>query len=155
MDARSKGGWNYERHKEQYLKGRQVTSDQDPDAFVKKRAKRYVEMMGKTKEAYVAHKGPKTLVRYEELRADTLGTMKRMYSTLGIKVDEANLAAAVKKHSWENIPAEEKGEGKFYRKATPGGWSEDLTTEQAETVEKITAPFLSEYYAEGRLSSSR
>ncbi len=155
MDARSEGGWNYERHKEQYLKGRQVTSDQDPDAFAKKRAKRYVETMGKAKEAYDAHKGPKTLVRYEELRADTLGTMKRMYSTLGIKVDEANLAGAVKKHSWENIPAEEKGEGKFYRKATPGGWSEDLTPEQAETVEKITAPFLSEYYAEGRLSSSR
>jgi hypothetical protein len=61
----------------------------------------------------------------------------------------------VTKHSWENIPAEEKGEGKFYRKATPGGWSEDLTPEQAEIVAKITAPFLSEYYVEGRLSSSR
>ena len=86
------------------------------------------------------------LVRYEELRADTLGTMKRMYSKLDVPVDEAELERAVEKHSWENIPEEEKGEGKFYRKATPGGWREDLTEEQARAVEEITAPLLEEYY---------
>ena len=62
------------------------------------------------------------LVRYEELRADTLGTMMRIYSTLGIPVDEEQVARVVEKHSWENIPDEKKGEGKFYRKASPGGW---------------------------------
>ncbi len=66
--------------------------------------------------------------------------MKRIYSTLGMTADEGELAKAVEKHSWENIPEEEKGEGKFYRKATPGFWREDLTPEQAEKVEKITAP---------------
>jgi hypothetical protein len=44
------------------------------------------------------------------------------------------------------VPEEEKGEGKFHRKATPGGWKEDLTPEQIETVERITAPVLREYY---------
>jgi hypothetical protein len=86
------------------------------------------------------------LVRYEELRADTLGTMKRIYSTLEVPADVGDLAKAVEKHSWGSIPEEEKGEGKFYRKAKPGGWREDLTPEQAETVEKITAPLLSELY---------
>ena len=146
MDARSEGGWNYERHKEQYLKGRAVTSDKNPDGFVKKRAERYLEGMGKVKEAYDAHRGPKTLVRYEELRSDTLGTMKRMYSALRIEVDEEELERAIERHSWENIPEGEKGEGKFYRKATPGGWREDLTLEQAQTVERITAPLLKEFY---------
>jgi hypothetical protein len=87
------------------------------------------------------------LVRYEELRADTLGTMKRLYSELEIAVDESELRRAVTKHSWENIPEGEKGEGKFYRKASPGSWREDLTPEQIEIVEQITAPLLKEFYA--------
>jgi hypothetical protein len=87
------------------------------------------------------------LVRYEELRVDTLDTMRRIYSELGIAVDEKELARAVEKHSWENIPEEEKGEGKFYRKASPGSWREDLTPEQVEVVEKITAPLLKEFYS--------
>jgi hypothetical protein len=72
--------------------------------------------------------------------------MKHICSTLGITVDEDELASAVEKHSWENVPEEDKGEGKFHRKATPGGWKEDLTPEQIETVERITAPVLREYY---------
>jgi Sulfotransferase domain len=61
-------------------------------------------------------------------------------------VDEGELERVVEKHSWENIPEEEKGEGKFYRKATPGGWREDLSPEQAEAIERITAPLMKELY---------
>jgi Sulfotransferase domain len=154
MDARREGGWNYERNKKLYLEGRKVSSSDDPNAFAAGRATRYLEGMGKAKEAYDAHKGPKVLVRYEELRADTLGTMKRMYSALGIEVGEEELARAVHKYSWENIPEEEKGEGKFYRKASPGGWKEDLTPEQARIVESITAPLLEELYPSEALSDN-
>jgi hypothetical protein len=146
MDARSVGGWNYEKNKQLYLEGRKRSSDNNRDAYAKRRAKSYLEGMSKAKEAYDAHRGPKVLVRYEELRSDTLGTMKRIYSTLGIAVDERELEQVVKKHSWENIPEDQKGEGKFYRKATPGGWREDLTPEQAEIIEKVTAPLLEEFY---------
>jgi hypothetical protein len=62
-------------------------------------------------------------------------------------VNEGELVRAVEKHSWENIPAKKKGGGKFYRKATPGGWQEDLTPRQIEQVERITAPLLEEYYS--------
>ena len=146
MDGRREGSWNYERNKDLYVEGRKVSSDKAPDAYVKRHAKNYMGQMGRAKEAYDAHKGRKTLVRYEELRADALGTMKRMYSELGIKVDDGELSRVIDKHSWENIPEEEKGEGKFYRKATPGGWRDDLTPEQAGTVEKITAPLMQELY---------
>ncbi len=148
MDARSEGGWNYKNNKSMYLEGRKKSSSDDPDGFAEGRAKRYLEGMGKAKEAYDAHQGYKVLVKYEELRADTLGTMRRMYSTLGITVNEEELARVVEKHSWENIPEEKKGEGKFYRKASPGGWKEDLTPEQAEAVERVTAPLLKELYPE-------
>jgi hypothetical protein len=148
MDARSEGGWNYERNKSMYMDGRKKSSSEDPDAFAEGRAQRYLEGMGKAKEAYDAHGGRKVLIKYEELRADTLGTMKRMYSTLGVPVDEGELSRVVEKHSWENIPEDKKGEGKFYRKASPGGWREDLTPEQAEAVERVTAPLLKELYPE-------
>jgi hypothetical protein len=72
--------------------------------------------------------------------------MRRLCAELAISVDEDGLARTVEKHSWENVPVGEKGGGKFYRKATPGGWSEDLTPEQVRTVEEITAPLLREFY---------
>jgi hypothetical protein len=145
MDARREGSWNYERNRE--LTGQQSPLlGKNPDAFAEGRAKGCMRQIGKAKEAYDAHEGRKTLVRYEDLRTDTLGVMKRLYSELGLVVDERELTRTVEKHSWENIPTEKKGEGKFYRKATPGGWREDLTPEQARVVGEITAPLLNTFY---------
>jgi hypothetical protein len=147
MDARRKGGWR--RADANGSKGETKSgtlADRDPDAYVRERAKSYLRNVGGAKRAYDLHVGPKALVRYEELRADALGTMRRLYAQLRIPVREAELAKAVGKHAWESIPEEEKGEGKFYRKATPGGWRGDLTPEQAESVERITDPLLRELY---------
>ncbi len=143
IGAASEGGWYAETRKRRGG----ASKEQSPDDIVEARSKRYVEFIGRSKEAYQAHRGPKVLVKYEELRADTLGTMKRMYSGLGISVEEDEVARAVEKHSWENIPEEKKGPDKFYRKATPGGWREDLTPEQVRVIERITAPFIEEFYS--------
>jgi Sulfotransferase domain len=86
-------------------------------------------------------------VLYEELRADTAGAMKGIYADLGIEIDEAQLVRAVKMHAWEHVPEGMKGEGKIFRKASPGGWRKDLTPKQAEMVERITAPVMTEFYA--------
>jgi hypothetical protein len=102
--------------------------------------------VGAAKRAYEAHEGPKVMVRYEDLRADTLGTMRGIYSALRMPAGEDELARVVKEHAWENISEEKKGRGKFHRKAKPGGWREDLTAHQARSVEKITAPLLREFY---------
>lgn len=72
--------------------------------------------------------------------------MKRIYAALEIEADEKELARTVEKHAFESIPEENRGQGKFYRKASPGGWREDLTPEQAKMVEEITAPLLDEFY---------
>ena len=155
MDARRTGGWSYERNKKLYLEGQRIPADEDPDAFVENPANQYMRNVGNSKLAYDAHRGYKALVKYEDMRADTLVTMKRIYSELGIEADEGELARVVEKHSWENIPEENKGEGKFYRKATPEGWRDDLTPEQAKTVERITAPLLEELYPHEGQSKSR
>jgi hypothetical protein len=124
-----------------------TSAERRPDAFVESQAKRYLRHVRLAREAYDAHGGRKVLVRYEDLRADTLGTMRRIYSALEIPVEPRELARVVEKHSWENVPEKEKGPGMFRRKATPGGWREDLTPEQARIVESITAPLLREFYA--------
>ena len=144
MDATRKGGWRYERLDKSDAEW--SIANQDPTAFAEEWANHYLKNMSKAKEAYESHRGRKILVKYEDLRANTLGTMKCIYSSLGIGVNEEGLARAVKKHSWENVPEEEKGEGKFQRKAKPGGWREDLTSEQVVAVERITAPLLAEFY---------
>ena len=136
----------YERKENEEWKRRAVP-DKNPDNFVRNRSRKYLQHAGSAKRAYDAHKGPKVLVRYEELRSDTLGTMKRIYSTLGIEVDGRELEQVVNKHSWENIPEDQKGQGKFYRKATPGGWREDLTPEQVRIVEESTRPLLEKFYS--------
>jgi hypothetical protein len=143
MDARSEGSFLQERRDGQRRMSR---PDRNPNAYARLRASTYVQQMEKTGQAYEAHRGLKVLVRYEDLRADTLKTMKRIYSALEIPVEEAELARSVEKHSWENIPVEEKGEGKFHRKAKPGGWREDLSARQVEIVEDITVPLLNEFY---------
>ena len=145
LDARRKGSWLHE-NRDTGDRKREALADRDPNAYVKERARSYVRDVGNAKQAYEAHKGYKVLVRYEDLLADTLETMRRIYSELEIPVDEGALVRAVEKHAWENVPEEEKGQGKFYRKATPGGWREDLTPRQAKMVGRITAPLLEEFY---------
>lgn len=147
LDAARKGGWLHEWADKGAWK-RKGLADRDPDGFVRMRADIYAQQVESARRAYTAHKGPKALVRYEDLRSDTLGTMKRLYEALKIEVDEEKLRGAVETHSWENLPASEKGEGKFYRRAAPGGWREDLTPSQVAAVEAATAPLLNEFYGE-------
>lgn len=118
----------------------------DENAVARRHARKYLQNVSRATEAYRAHEGFKALLRYENLRYDALGEMEHMYSNLGLSVDAARLARVVKEHAWENIPQEEKGRGKFNRKATPGSWREDLTPRQAAIVEEVTAPLLQEFY---------
>ena len=157
LDAARKGSWTSElrgsRKRRQMMDPEQreavtTRADRQPNKHVGRQANVYLQAMGNSRQAYEVHAGPKAVVRYEDLRADTLGTMRRMYSALDIDVPEKRLAGVVEKHAWENVPEEEKGPGKFKRKATPGGWREDLTPEQVEIVERVTAPLLREFYPE-------
>ena len=128
-------------------------ADHNPDGFIKTQAQRYVRNVSKARQAFDDHRGPRVMIKYEDLRARTLQTMRRLYSELEIDVDQAELARVVQKHAWENIPEEKKGPGKSNRKATPGGWREDLTPGQVEIVERVTAPLLKEFYPDQALDS--
>ncbi|WP_172620841.1 sulfotransferase [Rubrobacter xylanophilus] len=136
LDAHRSGSWA--------RKG--VRPDGREDEYVERDARVYVRDMGHAEAAYEMHPGPKTTVRYEDLRADPLGGMRALLSALSIPFREEDLAAVVERHAWENIPEEEKGPGKIRRKAKPGGWREDLTPEQAKAVERVAASYIERFY---------
>jgi hypothetical protein len=143
LDATRKGGWMQEGMDE--WARRDLDSEKDVQRYLKALSRQYVRQMGNGKKALDEHDGRKIMVKYDDLRTDTLGTMRDLCATLAIPVDEQDLARVVSRHSFENIPQRERGEGKFYRKATSGGWREDLTPEQAELVENITAPLIQDF----------
>lgn len=72
LAAHKKGGWLYEYSNEAQHKRWSGMLDEEPDIFVGARARYYASNISNAKRAYEAHKGRKTLVRYEDLRADTL-----------------------------------------------------------------------------------
>ena len=146
LDAFRKGSWGLKALDEASQAVIVGNLEQQPNQFVRSAAERLMKKAMGAKQAYEAHHGPKILVRYEDLRVETLGTMRRIYETLGLPANKERLAQVVEKQSWENVPKDQKGEGKVFRKATPGGWKEDLTSEQVEIVERITAPILKEFY---------
>lgn len=155
LEASRKGSWyGYDRYEASVVEALRngdhgSLEDRSEDEFVEQLAKNYVTNVSAVKEAYQRHpEGTKVLVRYEDLRENPSEQVARICDALNIGTDRIQLEQAVEKHSWENLPAEKKGQGKFHRKATPGGWREDLTSGQAETVGRITAPLLEEFYSD-------
>ena len=139
-----KGSWTYK------LSGKreETLADTDPDKFVKLMAKHYLRDIEIVKEVYDDFDGRKALVKYESIRTDAFGELKKMYSKLGIPVTDEQLQRVVDTHDWEHIPEDKKGASESRRKASPGGWREDLSPGQAASVAEITAPILDEFYAE-------
>lgn len=139
LDASARGGWQAEKRAGGHL----VPSTSHAERI----AQRYAKNVGGALEAYERHPGPKTILRYEDLRTSTLPELKRALKEVHGSVDEHHLVRTVEKHSWNNIPADEKGQGKFHRKGEVGSWREDLTKEQARAVEKICAPVIEAFYS--------
>lgn len=146
LDAHRKKGWSSERLERKGVTDLDHRAENNPDQFVMTRATSYMQDIDAVRSAYDAHQGHKTLVLYEDLRADTLNVMKRIYNDIQVPVREQRLTKTVERLAWKNVREEDKGEGKIYRKAKPGGWREDLTPEQIETINEIAAPLIEEFY---------
>jgi hypothetical protein len=154
LDAAKKGSWyGYDKFEASVADavlrngGPDSPENGSQDEFVERLARNYVSNVSAVREAYARHaEGAKILVRYEDLRENPREWVSRICDSLSIEVDEEQLTQAVEKHAWENIPREKRGQGKFHRKASAGGWKEDLTPEEARKVEEITGPLLKEFY---------
>ncbi len=138
LDAFREGSWTGQ--------DRDYSTTEKLNAQTKHLAEDYLRVVSKVQEAYEVHPGKKVIVRYEDLRYDTVKALKAMYDALQVEADQAQLEAAAVKHSWARVPEEKKGKERFFRRAQPGGWREDLSPEQIEIIEDVTGPLLSKYY---------
>jgi hypothetical protein len=94
--------------------------------------------------AFRSHSGPKHLVRYEDLLEDPLGRTKEVFVWLGLGIEQPELRAVVEKHSFEQLPTEQRGPKEFFRAAQPGLWRQNLSPEEQAAVVGILGPKLRE-----------
>jgi hypothetical protein len=148
LDAQREGSWTSQ---SQQWRGRGKkpvgAADTNPDGFVRLVAKKYLRSMAAARQAYDLHRGRKAVIQYEDLRRDPTSFMLQLCTELGLPVAEEDVARVVELRDWAAIPASDKGPGRFHRRGTPGGWREDLTPAQIETVTEITRPILEEFYS--------
>jgi len=111
--------------------------------------KRYSFMWNKINErinrAYQNH-DPKLriLVKYEDLKKDTLSKLRRIYDFLGVKISDEELMNKIEIHDFKKIPDSQKGKGKFYRAASMGEWRNNFSKEEQELMNSIMSETLKE-----------
>jgi len=81
-------------------------------------------------------------IKYEDLRKNTLEEVEKIYKFLEIDIPKNELQKIVTKFTFENLPPEQKGPGKFARSATPGKWKENFNDEEKKVMEEIMGPTL-------------
>jgi len=131
IDARKEGGWLA-------LRIKTVIKKNELQDFILHRAKMWV---AQTKNFFKTYeKGSKEnmfLVKYEDLRKNTFETISSIYKFLKIDISDNELKKIIDKYSFENIPENEKGSGKFNRSATPGKWKENFSKDEIEIMNNI------------------
>lgn len=114
--------------------------------FIERYAKTWVTLMQVLMQTYHNHApNLRILIRYEDLRQNTLEELQKIYQFLQINIKKNELENIVRCYSFENIPSELKGQGKFRRFATPGKWKENFSEEEKAMMEKIMGSTLREY----------
>ena len=112
--------------------------------FIERTARKWLWRTQVVEAAFAAHPGPKHLIRYEDLRADTAGELRPLVDGLGLDLDDAGLAATIERHSFESTPAKDRGPKGFRRAATPGLWRQNLSEDEQALLEGIMGPKLRE-----------
>ena len=133
MHAQSRGGW---------LSGPDAPWHAEAEAerlgFVRHQANLWVNRTLAVQRAHDAHQPElRHTIRYEELRADPLGTVRPLFGWLGVERSDRDLRRTVSALSFESYPAEAKGPTMALRAATPGLWRENMTAPEQELMAEI------------------
>jgi hypothetical protein len=105
--------------------------------FVRRHSRLWVNRTLAVQRAYDAHPPElRITLRYEDLRADTIGTLRRLVDWLGAQRTDEELEAAVAALAFEAYPARAKGPKKPLRAATPGLWRDNMSAREHEVMEE-------------------
>lgn len=131
LDALQKGGWENQR-------GHITLTPEKRIQTLKQKCYQWNFVMDCIMKSYELHnKDRRLLLKYEDLRYDTLNILKKIYDFCEIQIAEEHLKKIVEKSKFENIPQNERGSGKFKRFATPGKWKENFTEEEVKMMENL------------------
>jgi hypothetical protein len=92
------------------------------------------------------------LVRYEDMKADTAGTLRRALAFAGRTASEEDIARAVSFADFSELRRQEAKSGfreapfdlsrGFFRRGEAGAWRDELTMEQVRRIEAAHAPMM-------------
>ncbi|HET9619231.1 MAG TPA: sulfotransferase domain-containing protein [Pseudolabrys sp.] len=95
---------------------------------------------------------PHHLIRYEDLKADTAGTLTRALAFAGRVASDEDIARAVAFADFSELKRQERETGfreapprtpnGFFRRGEAGAWRDELTAEQIERIERAHAPMM-------------
>ena len=85
--------------------------------------------------AFAEHRGPKHLVRYEDLLREPERHMRVLFAWLKVEPDAIDVGQVVDEFSFERLPY--RGPNKQNRFAKPGAWRENLRPEERDAVQEI------------------
>ncbi len=98
----------------------------------------WVHRIEAVERAYAAHPAElRITTRYEDLRADTLPTLRLLADWLGIERTDRELNAAVAAYEFDSLPRRLKGPTKGFRTATPGLWRENTSDAEQRLMNEI------------------
>lgn len=130
------GGWIAENH------GVELAAEARRD-FIDQRARQWVRTVEAVERAYDAHVSHLRLrVTYERLLADSVGEVERIVHWMGRDDVRTAVPDAVTAYSFENVPSEAKGRGRFARAATPGLWRQNFSDDEQAQLHRIMGPTL-------------
>jgi hypothetical protein len=132
LDARQKGGWLADNP------GSIIDGERARLIFIEYQAKLWIKQIKLLIKTHEIHSKDYSLVlKYEDLRSDTLGTLRGIYDFLEIEISNEVLKTLVSKYSYENIPEKWKGNGKFIRSASPGKWKVTFTEKEKDLMNNL------------------
>jgi len=85
--------------------------------------------------AFAEHRGPKHLVRYEDLLREPKRRMRELFAWLEVPTDAVEIERVVEEFSFERLPY--RGPEQQNRFARPGAWRENLRPEERDAVQGI------------------
>jgi hypothetical protein len=95
---------------------------------------------------------PVHVVRYEDMKRDTVGTLRAAMHFAGWPVDRARTERAAAMVSFEKLREQEASGGfcewhdpggrRFFRRGEAGGWRDELTLDQIDRIERAHAPMM-------------
>jgi len=137
LDARQKNGFLSS------IRDTPVITSQNRMNFIKHRAQFWTYLIENLLKTHEMHsEKSRILIKYEELCKKPEEILRTLYDFLEIQITSQEIHDVVEKFSFETIPKNDKGSGKFARSASPGLWKEHFSEEEKKIMEEIMRPTL-------------